>query len=54
MLCWLFWQVGASQGKMDAEIQGVADENEDSLDEVDHRHGAGKVLQYYADMGQEK
>ena len=23
-------------------------------DEVDHRHGAGKVLQYYHDMGQEK
>lgn len=26
----------------------------DPLDDVDHRHGAGKVLQYYGDMGQEK
>ena len=54
MLCWLFWQVGASLGELDAEIQGFADGNEDNLDEVDHRHGAGKVLQYYTDMGQEK
>ena len=32
--------------------QGAA--TQDAFDEVDHRHGAGKVLQYYHDMGQEK
>ncbi|KAK7479069.1 hypothetical protein BaRGS_00029661 [Batillaria attramentaria] len=44
-------EMGSKEGE--ASLDGV-DLDSGSLDEVDHRHGAGKVLQYYTDMGQEK
>ncbi|XP_070208431.1 potassium channel subfamily T member 2-like isoform X2 [Littorina saxatilis] len=40
---------------IETDIHAEGDQqSENNLVEMDHRHGAGKVLQYYNDMGQEK